>query len=195
GRPVDRKLCGTDPTDPSGPTTPLRGTPLKGAIALIDRGTCTFVSKAGRAVAAGAIGVIVVDNRAGEPNPIPIRLQVPPGMIGQAAAATLRGYLATTGGRTTIRISRTFEDIPTGRSGVVTSFSSAGPTAYEHAMKPDLAAPGGAILSATLPNAGGPFAVFGGPRMSAPHRSGAGPLHRLRDAAWPLQRLPDWAPH
>ena len=48
-------------------------------------------------------------------------------MIADADGAALRGYLATRGGRTTIRVGRSFEDIPTGRSGIITSFSSAGP--------------------------------------------------------------------
>ena len=43
-------------------------------------------------------------------------------------------------------------ELETGRSGVITSFSSAGPTAFGHDLKPDLAAPGGQILSSTLPS-------------------------------------------
>jgi hypothetical protein len=42
----------------------LNASAVVGRIALIDRGRCTFVSKAQNAKAAGAIGVIIVDNRA-----------------------------------------------------------------------------------------------------------------------------------
>jgi hypothetical protein len=78
--------------------------------------------------------------------------------------------------------------VENGRSGVVTSFSSGGPTAFEHLLKPDVSAPGGQILSSTLPEftGGSPFAVFDGTSMSAPHVSGA--------AALLLQLHPGWSP-
>jgi Fungalysin metallopeptidase (M36)/PA domain len=53
---------GTAPT--SDGCTPLVGFPA-GAIALVDRGTCTFVIKAQNAQAAGAAGVIIANNAAG----------------------------------------------------------------------------------------------------------------------------------
>jgi MYXO-CTERM domain-containing protein len=42
---------------------------VSGAIALIDRGMCTFKQKAVNAATAGAVGVIIVDNNANEPPP------------------------------------------------------------------------------------------------------------------------------
>jgi len=40
---------------------------VEGKLAVVDRGTCTFVEKVGNAQAAGAIGVVVVNNVAGPP--------------------------------------------------------------------------------------------------------------------------------
>ncbi len=52
---------------------------LVGKIALIDRGTCTFLSKAQAAQAAGAVAVIIVNNAAGPP----------PGMSGSDPTMTI----------------------------------------------------------------------------------------------------------
>jgi len=188
-RAVDRFLCAPG-ADPNGARTTLPRASLSGAIALVSRGTCSFVAKAQHAKAAGAIGIVYVDNRPGEASAVPAELPIPGGMISDLDGAHLREAMARSAGRAVIRIGRAPRDIVTGRSSVPTYFSSAGPTSFDHRLKPDIAAPGGQILSATLREAAGtPFAVFDGTSMAAPHIAGALALLRQRHPLWSPEQL------
>jgi subtilisin family serine protease len=186
GKPVDNRICGTA-KDLNGPTTPLPAGSLSGTVALVSRGTCTFISKSERVRAAGGIGMIVVDNRPGDPNEIPEDTTVPAAMISDLDGAHLRTAIDGSGGRGAIRIGHGPLEIPSDHGGVPASFSSAGLTPFEHDLKPDISAPGQQVLSATLPEfAGEPFAVFDGTSMATPHIAGA--------AALLLQLHPSWTP-
>ena len=185
-KPVDPYLCGSA-SDPNSGVGTLPAGSLKGKIVLLLRGNCSFASKALRAERAGALGMIFVDNRPGEANPIPIILPLPAGMISDLDGKTLRAYMAQNGGQAQIRVSSGIEEIQTGRSGIITSFSSAGPTDFGYLLKPDIAAPGLDVLSSTPPRTtGSTFAVFAGTSMATPHVAGA--------AAILVERHPDWSP-
>jgi minor extracellular serine protease Vpr len=188
GRPVDPHLCGPA-RNPNRVSSVLLAGSLKGRIALVRRGYCSLISKAQRAKRAGAIGVVIVNDR-GEADwpllglpPLP----VPMGMVADIDGARLQAALDANGGRAQIRVTRDVEEFATGRGGVISGFSSGGPTDFGHLLKPDISAPGGSILSSTVPEVlGSTFAVFDGTSMAAPHISGA--------AALLLQHHPSWTP-
>ncbi len=138
GTPVERHLCApaATPTRPA-PTSPR--TRSTGRSRSSRAASAPSLRSRPRAKEAGAIGIVLVDNRPGEANGIPIKLEIPQGMIADLDGAILRAAMAPSG-RIHVRIGRAFEDIVTGRSGIVTSFSSAGPESINHILKPDIAA-------------------------------------------------------
>lgn len=87
------------PGTPTDACEPLIGFPA-GAIALVDRGQCTFVIKARNAQAAGAVAMIVVQNTAGPPIPMggaDPEVAIPSVMISLADGAVIEAGLPAAG--------------------------------------------------------------------------------------------------
>jgi minor extracellular serine protease Vpr len=188
GAASDPRLCGPNSNPNDDKLSPLAPGSLTGKVALVSRGHCTFASKAIRAQRAGASGIVIVDNRPGEADPVPVELSIPAGKISDLDGARLRAYIASHDGNAPVTIGHNIQQVDTGRSGIVTDFSSAGLTDFQDMLKPDVSAPGGQILSSTLPEftGGTPFAVFDGTSMATPHVSGS--------AALLVQLHPTWTP-
>lgn len=88
---------GASVTDACEPITGANALAIAGKVALVDRGTCTFLVKATNVQNAGAVGIIIADNAAGSPPGAPggitSAITIPVLAITQAAGNTLKGQL------------------------------------------------------------------------------------------------------
>jgi len=150
---------------------------LAGKIALIDRGTCYFVDKFERIEAAGAVAGIVIDNLLSD---APFTMgggsasQTVPGvMIRRVHGDALKGALDE---GVTIRLDGDdhFEGLG---SESMTGFSSRGPSSADAILKPEIAAPGAAIDSASAGTGVEPRSSQG-TSMACPVVAGAAALVR-----------------
>ncbi len=200
-----------DPADAAGPLTTdgctafTNAAAIAGNIALIDRGTCGFITKVQNAQAAGAIGAIVANNVAGDPNLTLMGGTAPPGpavtipsvFISLADATTIRSQLA--GGVNATLAAATQAD-------AIGSFTSRGSRlgAPFH-LKPDISAPGVTITSTQtgntcvsggclVPNAtgfipGSQSLILSGTSMATPHIAGVMALLRQLHPDWTVEEL------
>lgn len=149
---------------------------LRGHIALIDRGLVSFTEKLQRASEAGALGVVVANDRDGEPLNMggTGSFPFPAIMITKELGQKLKEALGK-GAEVTIdfHVEQRIESPE--NIDKLTSFSSRGPRSLDSAIKPEITAPGQNIISARM-GGGDKGVAFSGTSMSSPHMAGAAAL-------------------
>jgi minor extracellular serine protease Vpr len=172
-------------------------TDLQGKVALVRRGTCTFLTKATNVAAAGAAGMAVYSNDdTFFGTPLVPGIQIPVVYISRPDGELINARLDAG------PVSLTWgflAALPNPTAGQLSSFSSDG-LAADLSLKPDIAAPGGSILS-TWPLEKSRYAVVSGTSMASPHVAGAAALYlqvhprtRARDVRAVFQNSADPVP-
>jgi subtilisin family serine protease len=168
-----------------------------GSVAIIDRGGCVFSQKVANAKAAGAIGVVIINNVAGDPTAMARTAgfddDLPAVMISKNDGAALRAANPPDASALA-----TFQEFITPNQDILAGFSSQGPTLVDFAVKPDVTSVGVNVLSSitcvgtgfpcttTGDGTDAPWAFFSGTSMATPHIAGS--------AAVLLQLHSDWSP-
>ncbi|MGA9335774.1 MAG: S8 family serine peptidase, partial [Rudaea sp.] len=163
------------------------GGQFTGGIALVSRGTCSFYVKVENALAAGAVAVLISDNRpeapliplvndggvsSGDVQPIPVySLTQQQGLDAQTFLNGNSGTAPSTIPFPPIRQPAQADELA--------NFSLLGPVKYDE-IKPDVQAPGVDILAAIAndgsPNGPNLVALYNGTSMATPHTTGSGIL-------------------
>jgi subtilisin family serine protease/subtilisin-like proprotein convertase family protein len=156
---------------------------FSGAMALIERGDCTFSTKVNHAVTAGATQVIVYNHVGGPPIVMGGLTGTPTAvMIDNIKGASLRDYVIANldvnlriNAGTTILFNDDWKN-------VVAGFSARGPSQFEM-LAPTFIAPGVNTLAAGASGASDYF-FSQGTSMSSPHAAGAGALLIALNPTW-----------
>ena len=169
----------------------LQAGSLAGKIALVERGNCNFSDKVNIAAAAGAKAVIVYNKDLSEgadggDNLLTMLVDgttIPSALVGRTNGLALKAFIQA---HTDATVSFSPLFAASQASDVVSTFSSRGPSSLE-TLKPDIAAPGDNIYSATITSddASG-FSAVRGTSQATPHVAGS--------AALVVQQHPTWTP-
>jgi minor extracellular serine protease Vpr len=177
-------------TASDGCTSVLAG--ASGKLAIINRGVCSFSQKVANAKSAGAVGVLIVNNVAGDPVAMARTSgfddNIPAVMIGLKEGTALRGSGATMASATNV-----LQEFITTNADILAGFSSQGPTTPDLLIKPDATSVGVNVLSsitcvgkAITCGGEGSWAFFSGTSMATPHLAGS--------SAVLLGLHPTWSP-
>ena len=161
---------------------------VAGRMVVCDRGVNGRIEKSMAVGLAGGLGMVLVNVAPGTVDPD--YHSVPTIHVNHVDGAAIKTYAATTGAMG--KIAAAAITIPSAPTTVATiaGFSSRGPVAAAGGdlLKPDISAPGVAVLAGVAPpgNGGALFAEYQGTSMSSPHIAGLAALFK--------QLHPDWSP-
>lgn len=187
--PITNDLVAANPIDACLPIAPIGG-----KIALIARGTCTFVVKMTNAKLAGASAVLMYTTSTSPKTVMggtatPDTLSIPGVMIDNAPGLAILAEL--TGGtavNATLSAGTFIKEKLVGN--IMAGFSSRGPfPTVGDWIKPDITAPGVQILAGATPepndgSAGDFFQYLQGTSMSSPHIAGLAALIKQKHKKW-----------
>jgi hypothetical protein len=173
--PVSGKLVVTSPANGCGALT--NAAAVNGNVALVIRGTCSFIVKYQQAQTAGAKAIVVYNDGTSSSRQDPI-------VMGVDSTVTIPGVMISFNDgnllsqSTDVAVTLSAAPDPT-QDDRIADFSSQGPGSPDSSFKPDLAAPGVSIVSTAFGTGTG-SADFNGTSMATPHVAGAAALlHQL----------------
>ncbi|HIN86576.1 MAG TPA: hypothetical protein EYN06_08860 [Myxococcales bacterium] len=176
-----------------GCSTSNYGPKAEGRIALLERKGCSFGEKFAMAQIAGALGVVVIQNKPGAPIVMKgtPKSDIAGVMIEQDAGQSIREALEA-GETVSIMVGNDFPVLPL--IDTVWNSSSLGPAFpmrdAEHPIiaKPDISAPG-ANIDSVLPGPGNEKRVASGTSMAAPHVAGVAALLKQKRPTWSVREI------
>ncbi|QWP76005.1 S8 family serine peptidase [Lysobacter sp. K5869] len=165
---------------------------FQNAIAVIRRGTCSFVIKVNNAAAAGARAVLIANNAEAAISPTVTGTTIPVFGVPLSTGNAIRDFGNGSGNTATAGISYPPTPLPN-TPDVLAAFSSRGPAGAYDLVKPDVTAPGVNILAVksgtTLTGNENLVDLDSGTSMASPHQAGAAALIRQARPNWSVAEI------
>lgn len=182
---VDAKALGNELCNPF---TAAQAAEIAGRVVVCTQGVIGRVAKGQNVQAGGGAGMILVSQPGYKNSVVADAHVIPAVQIGEIDGASLRAWLASGSGHAATLVGLTLEESAS-LADRMAGFSSRGPDLnLQNVIKPDVTAPGVAILAAWNAHPGpadkAPYAMIQGTSMSSPHAAGAAALVRATHRLW-----------
>jgi subtilisin family serine protease len=177
GQAADPALCAPGSLDP---------TRIAGKVVVCDRGVYDRVAKSAEVARGGGVGMILVNLAASSLDAD--KHSVPTVHVNPPATAAIKAKVAANPAITVSLVNTDTTGLPAEAQPQIAGFSSRGPLLATDSdlLKPDVAAPGVAVLAGVSPiGAGGDeFGFMSGTSMASPHVAGFGALILGKNPIW-----------